>query len=441
MNLTVKPNGVLRGRCRVPGDKSISHRAILFAALAEGTSTVENLLVSGVTHPLLAAIRACKIAWVLDGCRLTVESPGRLGWEPAAHEFHCRNSATTLRLLTGALAAAGAPALLDGSAGLRKRPMDRLMEPLRLMGVVIHGTDGDRAPLTLRGRPPDEPLLHPTITLPVASAQVKSAVLLAALAAEGVLELREPTLSRDHTERMFRWLGVKVETEVGADGQAIHRFTPPQGPLPPFHLTVPGDFSSAAFLIVAALITPDSEITLQGVGLNPGRVGLLESLREMGADIRVENRAETGGEPMGDLVVRHSALKGIRISGSRVVRMIDEFPVFAVAAAYAAGRTEVADARELRHKESDRITALAAEMSRIGVVIHARPDGFAVEGGRPISGGTASAQGDHRLAMSLAVAGCGAAGPVMVEGAEMVDESFPGFGATLAALGARVSEA
>jgi len=441
MKRTVTARGPLRGEARVPGDKSISHRTILLAALAEGSSTVDNLLVSGVTRPLLHALSSCRIAWSLDGTRLSVRSPGRLGWEPPAHPLYCGHSATSLRLLAGALAAVGQPAILDGSAGLRRRPMGRLIEPLRQMGVLIHGTADDRAPLTLQARLDGEPLLHPTITLPVASAQVKSALLLAALASDGPVELREPVLSRDHTERLYRWLGLDLRTTVAADGAASHRFTPPRRPIPAFTLTVPGDFSSAAFVIVAALIVPGSQVTLRNVGLNPGRTGLLDALREMGAAIRVTPLRESGGEPAGDLDVRHSRLRAIRVSGERVVRMIDEFPIFAVAAACAAGRTEVADAGELRHKESDRIDAISAELSRIGAAIRPTVDGFTIDGGQPLDGGAAEARGDHRLAMSLAVAGLASRRPVEVEGAELTDESFPAFWRLLEGLGAGVEPA
>lgn len=438
MKVTVQPSQALRGTLVPPGDKSISHRAILFAAMATGTSVINHPLMSGVTLPLLTAIRECGVPWTFEDDRLTIEGPGLRRWQPPEEPLDCGNSATTIRLLAGALAAAGASAVLDGSAGLRKRPMDRLLEPLRLMGVPIHGSEGDRAPLTLQGHPSEMRLLNPVIRLPVASAQVKTAVLLAGFAAEGVLEVHEPSLSRDHTERMLRGMGVKVETTITPAGEAVHRLTPPAGPLPPLRLTVPGDMSSAAFLIVAALTTPGSDIRIRSVGLNPGRTGLLDALLDMGADITVENRHEICGEPAGDLVVRHSALKGIRISGERVVRMIDEFPVFAVAAARAEGRTEVREARELRHKETDRIAALRLELGALGIAMTEFDDGFAIEGGRPIGGGTVNARGDHRLAMSLAVAGLSASEPVIIDGAEMVAESYPGFFDELARLGARI---
>jgi 3-phosphoshikimate 1-carboxyvinyltransferase len=439
MKLIITPGSPLRGSCRLPGDKSISHRAILFSAMAEGRSVIDHLLVSGVTKPLLTAIRACGVSWTLQDDRLTVESRGWRHWDPPLAPLNAGNSATTIRLLAGALAAAGIPAVLDGSPGLRRRPMDRLIEPLTLMGVPIKGAEGNCAPLSLAARAADSFLMNPRIRLKVASAQVKTALLLAGLAAEGPFELSEPALSRDHTERMFRGMGLQLETTLKPGGEAVHRFTPPSKALPPLRLVMPGDMSSAAFLMVAALITPGSEIVLTGVGLNPGRIGLLEALQEMGAGITVKNVIEMGGEPVGDLFVRHSPLKGIRIGGERVVRMIDEFPVFAVAAAFASGRTEVREAAELRHKESDRIQMLKAEMDAIGARMTALEDGFIVEGGTPLRGGNTTSHGDHRLAMSMAVAGLAAQRPVEVNGAEMINESFPGFVSVLTALGARVA--
>lgn len=439
MKLIITPGAPLRGSCRLPGDKSISHRAILFSAMAEGRSVIDHVLVSGVTKPLLTAIRECGASWTLENDHLTVESRGWKHWDPPQAPLNAGNSATTLRLLAGALAAAGVPAELDGSPGLRRRPMDRLIEPLVLMGVPIKGAAGNCAPLTLAARPADTFLMNPRVHLKVASAQVKTALLLAGLAAEGPFELSEPSLSRDHTERMFRGMEIQLETTLKPGGEAVHRLVPPKKPLPPLRLVMPGDMSSAAFLMVAALITPGSEIVLTGVGLNPGRIGLLEALQEMGAAITVENVTQTGGEPVGDLFVRHSPLKGIRIGGERVVRMIDEFPVFAVAAAFASGRTEVRDAVELRHKESDRILALKAEMDAIGARMTALDDGFIVDGGHPVRGGNTTSHGDHRLAMSMAVAGLATQAHVEVNGAEMINESFPGFETVLTSLGARVA--
>jgi 3-phosphoshikimate 1-carboxyvinyltransferase len=309
--------------------------------------------------------------------------------------------------------------------------MNRIVEPLRHLGVRLTAAAGGGAPLHLHARLPDARLRAMEYTLPVASAQVKSCLLLAALAAEGPVTLREPGPSRDHTERMLRAMGARVESGAGN----VVTLLPPVAPLRPLRLRLAGDLSSAAFLVVAALITPGSEVTIRDVGLNPTRTGILDALRAMGADIRSVNPREWSGEPVGDLIVRHSVLRATRVSGDLVVRMIDEFPIFAVAAALAEGATEVREAEELRHKESDRIQALAQELRVLGVGIEPLPDGFRIVGG-PVSGGLVNPHGDHRIAMSCAVAGLVARRPVTVEGAEILHESFPAFRETLSALGA-----
>lgn len=432
--LEVHPARVpLRGEATLPGDKSLSHRAALFAALAAGESRVANFLDAGVTRPLLQALTALGVAWRLEGTTLVVRGQGLRGWRPPQAPLDCGHSATTMRLLAGALAAAGVPAVLDGSEGLRRRPMRRVTEPLRWMGVPITDTDG-HAPLHLAARPLGQPLRPLVYDLPVASAQVKTALLLAALAAQGTTRLREPGPSRDHTERLLAVMGAPIRQPaprtVALDG-------PLTRPLRPLRLTLPGDISSAAFLIAAALLVPGSEVHLRGVLLNPTRTGFLDAVRAMGADLTVVPRGEVGGEPVGDLTVRHTpALRGIRVAGDLVVRMIDEFPAFAVVAAAAQGVTEVAEAEELRHKESDRIAALVAQLRCLGIPAEERPGGFVIPGGRGWAGGQVHAQGDHRLAMALAVAGLAARGPVRVEGAEMVYQSFPTFVETLQRLGA-----
>ncbi len=430
--LRVRPGAALRGTVMPPGDKSLSHRAIVLAALAQGESRVENLLVAGVTRPMLDALTALGVPWRLEGTTLTVASPGPQGWRAPAAPIHCGHSATTMRLLAGALAAAGVPAVLDGSPGLRRRPMRRVTAPLQRMGVPITDTDG-HAPLTLAARDPAQPLRGGAFTRPVASAQVKSAILLAGLAAAEPVTVHEPGPSRDHTERLLRGLGLRVDTP------ARHTVTlhPRPGPLPPLRLRLPGDISAAAFVLVAALVTPGSQVVLEGVGLNPTRTGLLDALQRMGATLTVTPQGEAYGEPYGRIVARYSPnLRGITIAGDLVVRMIDEFPVFAVAAAYAHGPTTVREAAELRHKESDRIAALAAGLRNLGVAVDEHPDGFTVYGGRGVPGGTAHAHGDHRLAMALAVAGLAAQGEVQVRGASMFRESYPAFVADLRALGA-----
>ncbi len=442
--LIVNSGNALRGTARVPGDKSLSHRAVLFAALADGESRVENFLVSGVTKVMLDSLSALGVEWKLEGERLTVWGRGMESLKAPGRPLNCGNSATTIRLLAGALASAGIPAVLDGSAGLRKRPMARIVEPLQRMGVPVETTPEGTAPLVLRARSAGQKLRALDETLPVASAQVKSCLLLAALAADGPTRLREPGPSRDHTERMLGSMGVKIACRVLEAGRCYETvLEPPSAPLKPFQLALPGDFSAAAFIVVAATITPGSEVLIPGVGLNPTRTGLLDALRSMGADIQVLNAGEQAGEPVGDLLVRAASpsadltarLRAAEVSGELVVRMIDEFSVFGAAAACALGTTTVRDAAELRYKESDRISTLCQELGALGIATTETADGFTIEGGQP-SGGQTQAHGDHRLAMAMLVAGLAAKGPVTVDGAEMIHESFPGFVETLCALGA-----
>ena len=456
-SLTIYPGQSLQGTVSLPGDKSLSHRAALFAGLAHGVSRVDNFLNAGVTQAMLVALAALGIHWEMDGTRLTVYGSGLEGLRSPDGILDCGSSATTLRLLAGALAAGGVPATLDGSPGLRHRPMSRIIEPLRQMGVVIQGQDGC-APLVLGCS--ERPLRGLNYALAVSSAQVKSCLLLAALAADSPTTLSEPGPSRDHTERMLRSMGVSIDSiQPAADaiapqflssqtGSEVHpaayvtRLIPSHPlNLAPLNLTLPGDISSAAFLIVAALISPGSYIYLQNIGLNPTRIGLIEALAEMGADLQMVNLCLQGGEPAGDLVVRASTLHGTRVSGSLVVRMIDEFPAFAVAAAFAQGRTVVSQAEELRHKESDRITALCTELRRLGVQVEEAVDGFTIIGRECPQGGEVASHGDHRLAMALALVGLAARQPVTVHGAEVIGESFPEFGPILAALGARLEPA
>jgi len=447
MKLVVSPGRALRGEATPPGDKSLSHRAALFAALAEGESRIENFLVAGVTEAMLNALTALGVPWRLEGTTLWVQGRGLQGLRPPDRPIRCGNSATTLRLLTGALAAAGIPVVLEGSPGLSSRPMKRIVEPLQAMGVPIRASAAGTAPLVLEARAADGRLRSIEYTMPVASAQVKSCLLLAAMVADGTTTVHEPGPSRDYTERMLTSMGMPVHSYPRSDpvtGQVgfLHTLTPPEGALhlSPLNLALPGDISSAAFLIVAALIVPGSQVTLRGIGLNPTRTGLLDALGAMKADIEVVNKRQVQGEEVGDLVIRSSRLQATQVNGSLVVRMVDEIPVFSVAAAYAGGKTVVSQAQELRFKESDRIGVLSQELKKLGVDIHEFPDGFAVEGGRKIQGGSVCAHGDHRLAMSLAVAGLGAGSPIEVVGAELIAESFPSFVDVLCSLGAHVEE-
>jgi len=434
LDLSVSADVPLAGDLSLPGDKSLSHRAALFAALAEGESTIDRFLVSGVTRAMLNALTALGVHWHLDGTRLAVQGKGLRGFSAPSGPIFCGNSATTIRMLAGALAAAGTPCTLDGSDGLRKRPMNRITEPLQAMGVPVSTPNGC-APLILDARPATAPLRAVDYTLPVASAQVKSCLILAALAADGVTTLREPGPSRDHTERMLAAMGA----DIRADGPLAVRVAPLARPLSPLAVQLPGDISSAAFLLVAAALVPGSSVCIRDVGLNPTRTGILDVLGEMGAKIRIENPHTVSGEPAGDLRIDAAPLRAVRVGGDTVVRMIDEFPVFAVAACFADGVTDVREAEELRYKETDRIAILCAELRKLGVRVEERRDGFSVCGGT-VSGGVCEAHGDHRIAMSLALAGLASPAPVTVRHAEILSESFPDFAAQLRSLGARTTE-
>jgi 3-phosphoshikimate 1-carboxyvinyltransferase len=410
----------LEGEIRLPGDKSLSHRASLFAALAEGESVIERFLVSGVTRMMLNALTSLHIPWSLTGDTLVVTGRGLQGFREPASPINCGNSATTIRLLAGALAASGTPCVLDGSEGLRKRPMGRITEPLMRMNVPITATLGC-APLHLMRRDAEHPLHAVDYTLPVASAQVKSCVILATLAADACSTIREPGPSRDHSERMLSAMGADIRWSSG-----VVEICPLTRALKPLHIALAGDISSAAFLLVAAAIVPGSSICIREVGLNPTRTGILDALRKMGALITIDNARMVAGEPVGDIHLVSNALKAITVSGDLVVRMIDEFPAFAIAACYAEGVTVVRDARELRYKETDRIDILCGELRKLGVQLEMYDDGFAIHG-KTLKGGVVDGAGDHRIAMSLAVAGLASPEPVIVQHAEILNESFPDF--------------
>jgi 3-phosphoshikimate 1-carboxyvinyltransferase len=441
MRFRSRSAGPLRGSVRLPGDKSVSHRAALLAAMAGGKSRIEDMLRAGVTQAMLDSLSSLNIEWKWEGESLLVEGAGPRGlggWTKEPPVLMCGNSATTLRLLAGALAGwqqwktdrNGGEFVLSGSPQLKKRPMRRIIEPLCEMGAEIrHLEEPGFAPLAVKS----STLTGIDYKMPVASAQVKTCILLAGLSASGSTSVEEPLPSRDHTERMLRWLGVRLEAEPSRA-----RVFPVAGPLPPMHIRVPGDISSAAFLIVAASIIKGSDLILRGVGLNPRRTGLLAVLRRMGARIEELERSESAGEPVGDLRVRAGSLAGTVIDGAEVVDMIDEFPVLAVAAACADGVTEVRGASELRHKESDRITALAAELRKAGAAVQETPDGFSIRGPAAFRSARVDPHGDHRLAMALAVAGLAARDGVEIDGAECIAESFPNFTSLLNALGAQI---
>lgn len=415
----------LNGTITPPGDKSISHRTLLAAAMSDGPCRVRGFLKAGVTERMMDCLKQLGVDMeFVDTDDLLI-----LGreWQAPEEALQCGGSATTMRLLLGALAGRHVSATLDGSPQLRRRPMQRVIKPLQRMGANISSTTpGERAPLSIKAGQLSGIYYHPE----VASAQVKSAILWAALGAEGETIIEESGPSRDHTERLFLDLGIPLKTQQGR----IH-LEPENRPFPAFSTTIPGDFSAAAFLMVAGICVPASAIHIKNVGVNPTRTGLLEALQAMGADIQILEQGSHNGEPIAELQLQSSDLQATNIAGTQVVRMIDEFPVFAVAASQAAGVTTVQDAADLRVKESDRISTLVGELRKLGVHIDERADGFVIEGGHPLRGAHVQAHGDHRLAMSLIVAGLLAEGDTTISGAECMHESYPGFLQDLAALG------
>jgi 3-phosphoshikimate 1-carboxyvinyltransferase len=429
--LTSRPSGPLKGRVRAPGDKSISHRALILGALASGVTEIEGLLEG---DDVLATARAAAAFGAtverLGGGRWRVEGHG--GFAEPKSAIDCGNSGTGVRLLMGAAAAFPIAARFDGDASLRKRPMGRVSDPLAAMGARIDASDGGRLPLTVHGGG----LKRILYRLPMPSAQVKSAILLAGLGASGETVVIEPEPTRDHTERMLRAFGVEVRVEDQADGRHI---TLAPGPLAATAIRVPGDPSSAAFPIVAGLIVPGSEITVEGVLLNPLRTGLIETLREMGADLALAAR-EGAGEPAGDVTVRGSSLRGVVVPPARAPSMIDEYPILAAAAAFAEGSTVMRGLGELRVKESDRIALMVAGLRACGVEVDEEPDGLIVHGrGRPPAGGAeVRTAGDHRIAMAHLVLGLAARAPVTVDEPGMIATSFPGFRALMGGLGATI---
>ena len=429
--LRSRPGVPLRGYAQLPGDKSISHRALLLGAIADGKSRVDGFLPAADCLATLDAVRSLGVkVEEHSSTALVVHGVGLHGLRQPENVIDCRRSGTTMRLLAGLLAGQPFLSVLDGAAQLRRRPMARIVDPLRSMGASILGRDGGRLPpLAIQGGN----LCGIDYGLPVASAQVKSAILLAALYAIGATKLTVPGPARDHTERMLVAMGAALETGEGTVG------IEPGQPLNPVDLVVPGDVSSAAYLVVAASLLPGSEITIEGVGVNPTRTGLLDIMRTMGADLHLSDERAMGGEPVAEITVRGAELRNVEVGGELVVRAIDEFPILAVAATQARGETVVRDAAELRVKETDRIATTVRELRRLGAEIEARPDGFAVRGPTPLDGAAVHSHGDHRLAMALAVAGLVARGETVVEDTACIADSFPGFASTLAGLGARVT--
>ncbi len=428
----------LSGAIRVPGDKSISHRSIMLGALAEGVTEITGFLQGEDSLNTLRCFRAMGvcISEPLDG-RVRVEGVGLHGLTAPAAPLYVGNSGTSMRLMAGILAGQSFDTVLTGDASLSRRPMKRVIDPLTQMGAVIESVDG-RAPLVVRG---GQRLRAIDYALPMASAQVKSCVLLAGLYAEGRTCTTEPAPTRDHTERMLSGFGYAVMRD-GARACVTGG-----GTLTARAIDVPADISSAAFFLVAASIAPDAELLLQHVGMNPTRTGVIDILRLMGADIRIENPREVGGEPVADLRVIAAPLRGITIPEALVPLAIDEFPVLFVAAACATGRTVLTGAEELRVKESDRIAVMADGLCALGIAAKATADGMIIDGAGvdalPFGSAHIDCQGDHRIAMAFAVAGLRAAGTITIEHCEFVDTSFPGFAALFQSVGGglRVTQA
>ena len=419
---TVKQAKAVRGEISVPGDKSISHRSIMLGSIAGGTTTVSGFLRGEDNMSTLNAFRAMGVDVKDDGEVLKIAGKGLHGLGEPEDILDCGNSGTSIRLMTGLLAGQRFFSVLTGDQYLRKRPMKRVLEPLCRMGATIHGrAGGDKAPLAIVGHD----LSGISYASPVASAQVKSAILLAGLYAGGETEVTEPHLSRDHSERMFRYFGADIETFAG--GVKVRGGRELEGR----EIVVPGDISSAAFFIVAALIVPGSELLIRGVGVNPTRTGIIDILVAMGASIELVDSREVSGEPVADLLVRSSRLKGIEIGGDLVPRAIDEFPVICVAAALAEGRTVIRDARELRVKETDRIAAMAVNLRAAGATLTETEDGIVLDGVEQLNGCTIDSFGDHRIAMSMLIAGFAATGEIAVSDVECIATSFPNFTALL----------
>ena len=419
---TVSPARRLRGRVRVPGDKSISHRYALLGAIADGVTRLSNYAPGADCQSTLDCLRALGVDIRNEAAGITIKGRGFRAWRSPSGPLDAGNSGTAMRMLLGLLAAQDFSATLVGDASLSRRPMRRVIEPLTRMGARIEAVDG-HAPLTVTGGP----LQGTAYVPPIPSAQVKSAILLAGLHAAGTTSVTEPARTRDHTERAFAAFGIDFQIDgltVSVDGGQTAR---------PQQLAIPGDFSSAAFWMVGAAALPGSEVAIENVGLNPTRIGLVDVLRRYGARVEIELTSDAAGEPVGTIVVAADRTGAVAITPEEVPILIDELPAVAALAA-AGGEVSVHGATELRVKESDRIAALVAGFRALGIEADERPDGFVVRGSGTPAGGVADARGDHRMAMAFAIAALAAERPSRVEGADVVDVSYPGFFETLAGL-------
>lgn len=408
----------IQGELTPPGDKSISHRSVMIGSLAKGTTLVRGFLDCEDTNSTLCAMKLLGVPIEALGTNVEIKGSGLMGLSKPYDVIDAGNSGTTARLLMGLLSAQDFLSEITGDKYLRARPMRRVVDPLRLMGAKITGSeDGNRLPITINGGE----LRGISYEPPVASAQVKSAVLLAGLYAEGVTEVKERKATRDHTERMLSYFGANVQT----DGNTIR--IEKQDDFNAAELLVPADISSAAFFMVAALINPGSEVLIKNVGINPLRSGVIDILKQMGGDIEITNYSDEGCEPLADILVRSSGLKAVQIKGDMIPKAIDELPVIAVAACFAEGETAIREAGELRVKETDRIKAVTTELRKLGASIDEFDDGMVIKGTGVLRSAKCSGWGDHRIAMALAVAATRAEGETEIDGSECVSVSYPGF--------------
>jgi 3-phosphoshikimate 1-carboxyvinyltransferase len=402
---------------RVPGDKSIAHRALILGALAEGESVIDQVPTGKDVLATEACLRALGVAVVRTDVRVHVRGGGLAAWRTAGMPLDCQNSGTTMRLLTGVLAASGVTASLTGDASLCRRPMARVVEPLRAMGARIASRDG-MAPLRIEGTA----LIGRHHRLPIPSAQVKSALLLAGLYAQSPTSVEEPVPTRDHTERLLRAMGAVVTAHGGRTD-----VEPLAAPLQPLSLTIPGDFSSAAFWLAAAAMRPGLTVRIVGVGLNPTRTAFLGMLERMGAEVSLDHQTDAAVEPLGDVTVTGRTLRGLRVDAEGAAAAVDEIPILMAVATQAEGTTSIDGAAELRVKESDRLKSMTDGLRRMGARVEELPDGVRIVGPTPLRPATVDAAGDHRVAMALAVAGLLAESPIQIVGAASADVSYPGF--------------
>lgn len=417
MNKTIKPMKKLNGQIKIPGDKSISHRAVMFGSLAKGDTQITGFLTGDDCMSTISCFRKLGIDIDIDGENVTVHGKGLHGLTTPTETLDVGNSGTTIRLISGILSAQNFDTVLNGDASIQKRPMRRIINPLSEMGANIESTNDGFAPLTIHGSK-----LHSIeYTMPMASAQVKSSILLASLFADGTTVINEPVASRNHTEIILNYFGANIKNENGVITSS------PVEELYAKPINVPGDISSAAFFMVAGLIVPNSHIIIENVGINETRTGIIDALRAMGGEINILNQRESGGELVADIEVKSSKLHSTILEGSIIPRMIDEIPVFAVAALCANGTTVVKDAEELKVKESNRIATMSTELGKMGVIITETEDGMIIEGNQKLNGATVDSHLDHRVAMSCAIAALVAEGETTITDSDCVAISFPNF--------------